>query len=330
MKLDELRMFRCIRCRNAGLDVGFTFEAVDRQASGEGVLNCERCGSVFQITRGIARFVPEDNYAKSFGFQWNTHEKTQLDSFSGLTVSRDRVFAVTGWPESLVGERVLEAGSGAGRFSEILLETGASVFSFDYSSACEANLRNNNGKGKGSFTVFQGDIFDIPLAKSSFDKVFCLGVLQHTPDPERAFRSLVQYVRPGGSLAIDIYTKSIGHWLQWKYLLRPITTRMNQLHLYSLISNVAPVLVPVAASLHRLLGRFGRRLLPIVQYSHLGLPPELNVQWAILDTFDMYAPKHDHPKTVKDVRLWFEQAGFCQIDVRHGPNGVIGTGVRPL
>jgi hypothetical protein len=29
------------------------------------------------------------------------------------------------------------------------------------------------------------------------------------------------------------------------------------------------------------------------------------------------------------VRWWFESAGFTNIDVRFGPNGVVGTGTRP-
>jgi hypothetical protein len=104
---------------------------------------------------------------------------------------------------------------------------------------------------------------------------------------------------------------------------------MDQERLYKIISMAAPILVPAAAVLHKLFGRFGRRLLPIVQYDHLGLPRSLNVQWAILDTFDMYAPAHDHPQSLETVKSWFERAGFIDIDVRYGPNGVVGTGIRP-
>jgi 16S rRNA A1518/A1519 N6-dimethyltransferase RsmA/KsgA/DIM1 with predicted DNA glycosylase/AP lyase activity len=43
----------------------------------------------------------------------------------------------------LLGEIVLEVGSGAGRFTEIILKTGATLFSCDYSDAVEANFENN-------------------------------------------------------------------------------------------------------------------------------------------------------------------------------------------
>jgi SAM-dependent methyltransferase len=319
--------FKCNKCNSNKLKFVKTEEVCSKL---DEAFVCQMCGESFPIKDGIPRFVPSSNYANSFGFQWNIHAKTQLDSFSGLTVSRDRIFNSTRWPKNLSGQRILEAGSGAGRFTEILLETGAHVVTFDYSSACEANQQNNKSKGKDNLTVFQGDIFNIPLAECTFDKVLCLGVLQHTPDPESAFTSLCRFVKPGGSLVIDCYTQSIGHWLQWKYILRPITTKIDQNQLYYLISKFTPVLVPIAALLYKVFGRFGRRLLPIVQYEHLGLSKSLNIQWSILDTFDMYAPAHDHPQSPKDIKIWFEKAGFIDIDIRFGPNGVVGTGVRPI
>lgn len=326
MKNDGLSVYRCPVCGSGSLAFASAQDAVSEDVK-EGLLECQQCHSKYEIRRGLPRFVPSSNYADSFGFQWNTHAKTQLDSYSGLTISRDRVFEVTRWPEDMRGQRILEAGSGAGRFSEVLLSTGADLVSFDYSTAVDANWANN--VGKGSFQLFQGDIFNIPLEEASFDKVFCLGVLQHTPDPAAGFLSLAKFVKPGGQIAVDVYTRSFGHWLQWKYLLRPITKRMNKQRLYRLIELFTPPLVPLAAFIRRIAGRAGARLLPIVQYAHLGLPPALNSQWAILDTFDMYSPAHDHPQSLATVRAWFEAAGFIEIDVRYGPNGVIGVGTRP-
>ncbi|MBN8507209.1 MAG: hypothetical protein J0L57_01210 [Burkholderiales bacterium] len=43
----------------------------------------------------------------------------------------------------------------------------------------------------------------------------------------------------------------------------------------------------------------------------------------------MYSPKHDHPQSLATVRRWFESAGFVDIDVRNGPNGVAGVATRP-
>ena len=264
-------------------------------------------------------------YTASFGYQWNIHAKTQLDSYSGLTISRDRLFATTGWPEQMTGVRIMEAGSGAGRFTEVLLLTGADVWSFDDSSAVEAN-RANNGH-QPNLHLFRANINDVDLPP--FDKVLCLGVIQHTPDPATTFRSLARHVRPGGELVIDIYAKRLTAVLHWKYLLRPITKRMRKETLYRMVSCAVPVLLPLAIAARRIGGRIGARLVPVVEHSHLGLTYNEHLQWSFLDTFDALSPKHDHPQTEATVRGWFKAAGFVDIDVRPGQNGIVGKGRRP-
>lgn len=289
-------------------------------------LVCRICGVHYPVIDGIPRFVPAENYAGSFGYQWNIHRKSQLDSYTRLPISRNRLFAVTDWSEQLEGERILEAGSGAGRFTEILLRTGADVFSFDYSSAVEANWKNNGDKP--NLHLFQADILEIPLPKESFEKVVCLGVLQHTPNPETAFKSLAKQVKPGGEIVIDVYKASFLSWLQWKYLLRPVTRWMNKETLYKVIALLVPILMPFARFMRSSLGGAGARLSPIVEYTHLGLPSEINKEWAILDTFDMYSPTHDHPQSLKTVKRWFYEVGFTEVSVRYGPYGLVGKGKK--
>lgn len=293
----------------------------------EGTYECSACATKYPVLKGVPRFVPSENYADSFGFQWNRHRKTQLDSFSGLAISQRRVEEATGWPADLSGQCILEAGSGAGRFTEILVKTGAEIYSFDYSTAVDANYLNN-GHNK-NLHLFQADIFNIPFAPATFDKVICLGVIQHTPEPAQAFSSLARQVKPGGELVIDVYRDDLPARLQWKYLLRPFTRRIEQQKLYKLIARLAPVLVPLARVLRKIAGRAGARMVPIVEYSHLGLPAELNREWAILDTFDMLSPEYDYPQSLATVQRWFDEAGFIDVQVRNGLNGVVGKGRRP-
>jgi SAM-dependent methyltransferase len=290
-------------------------------------LQCNRCGRTFDIVEGVPRFVPRENYAASFGFQWNKHSRTQLDSHVGMPISADRVRLATGWPERLEGEVILEAGSGAGRFTQVLVKTGATVLSFDYSLAVDANARNNGSAP--NLLLFQANIFSIPCPLGSMDRVFCLGVIQHTPDPARAFESLASRVKPGGQLVIDVYAKTWASMLHWRFLLRPLTRRMAKEKLYALLERWVPRLVPVSAALRRLFGRAGARLIPISEYSYMGLSPEANREWAVLDTFDMLSPQFDLPQSPRTVRKWFEAARFTDIEVFRGPNGVVARGKAP-
>jgi 2-polyprenyl-3-methyl-5-hydroxy-6-metoxy-1,4-benzoquinol methylase len=319
--------FICPRCKQAPL--------VERVVSGaecgpDGAIAefaCAECAHAVPVVRGVARFVTDDEYAGSFGFQWNRFRQTQLDSYTGIPLSRNRLFHVTDWPTRMEGQVVLEAGSGAGRFTEVLASTGAAVWTFDLSAAVDANYANQGHQS--NVTIFQGSIYEIPFPPASFDKVICLGVLQHTPDPDKSFASLARMVKPGGELAVDVYSNRLASVLSWKYILRPITTRVPQEKLFQWVVRLVDLLLPCAVFVRRIGGRFGARMIPILQYSHWGLPPELNRQWAILDTFDMYSPAHDHPRSEAQVRKWFEDAGFVQIVAGPGPNGVIGRGRRP-
>jgi len=324
MNVAELKTYRCPKCRAGSLELFVPAAASAEQST----IKCPGCGATYVVRDGVPRFVPNDQYAESFGFQWNKFRRTQLDSYTGMPLTGNRLFHVTQWPRDMKGLRILEAGSGAGRFSEVLLGTGATLFSFDLSSAVDANMASN-GKA-ANLNLFQASIYDIPLPEQHFDKVMCLGVLQHTPDPERSFASLARHVNPGGELAVDVYSRRWRSLISWKYLLRPITKRIPQQTLFRWIESAVNVLLPVSIFLRKIGGKFGARLIPIVEYSNLGLPYALNREWAILDTFDMYSPAHDHPRSIPDVRRWFASADFVDVVVEYGPNGVIGRGRRPV
>src|SRR4051812_24646692 len=168
-------------------------------------------GVNYPIIKGIPRFVPIQNYASDFGRQWLMFPATQLDSCSGLAITEERLArCLRGELSRLRGRRVLEAGSGAGRFTEVFLKYGAKVDTFDYSAAVEANALNNGAK---SFTLVQADIRAMPFKPESYDYVVCLGVLQHTPHTEQSIACLWEMVSPGGRLVIDHYRWSFWHRL---------------------------------------------------------------------------------------------------------------------
>ena len=268
-------------------------------------------------------------YADSFGEQWNRYRRVQLDSVTGKPLSRERFFAGTGWPERLDGERVLEVGCGAGRFTEVLVSTGAEVVAVDATSAVEA-CRETVGDAA---TIVRADLFDLPFPEESFDRVFCYGVLQHTPDPRAAFLTIVRYARPGGLVAADVYRKPeyVDRWSS-KYLWRPLTTRLPRRWLRGLVEWYVPRWLPVDTRLARVpkAGRFLTAVVPCWNYT--GLLPlsrdELKA-WAVLDTFDALSPRFDRPQTLDAVREWCAAAGLVDVDVRPGGNGILLNGRRP-
>lgn len=265
----------------------------------------------------IPRFVPASNYADNFGLQWNKFRQTQLDSFTGLPISADRFWKATGWsPENIRGKWVLDAGCGAGRFAEIALEAGANVVALDYSSAvdaCYANLKHHR-----NLHVVQGDLYALPFFERSFDFVYSLGVLQHTPNVAAAFGGLPLTVKKGGRLCVDFYEKSWKSAFLPKYWLRPFTKRLPKPLLFSALETVVPAGLRVSRFVGRvpLLGRYLTRVVPVANYDGiLPLNEKQHLEWSLLDTFDWLAPEYDHPQTAKTVRGWLEHSGFKDIQV---------------
>lgn len=296
----------------------------------EGTLRCNGVGHIFAIKDSLPRFC-ESGYSENFGEQWNRFRRTQLDKFNGTTLSKDRFYSGTGWTtEELKGARVLEVGCGAGRFTQVMLDAGAIVYSMDLSTAVDACYANNGFHP--DLCIVQADVYHIPFAPQSFDFVFCYGVLQHTPDPRASFTSLVKFVKPGGRLAIDIYHKGFSlEPYKSKYLYRPVTTRMPRGLLFKVIKSYVPKWLPVDTIIKRnpVLRRTLGVLIPCWNYWYLPLTPQQRVEWGILDTFDALAPHYDYPQTEETVRRWFHEEGLVSIDVRLGGNGVLGNGRTP-
>lgn len=303
-----------------------------RVREGDDVLEGDlRAGAAsWPVVRGVPRFVTPDNYAASFGFQWNRFPGTQLDSVSGLTASRDRFLSQWGMPPSwFEGKLLLDGGCGAGRFAEVALSLGAEVVAVDLSAAVDA-CRRSLGARPGLHVV-QASIYDLPFAPGSFDGVYSFGVIQHTPDVARAFRALAAMAKPGGEVAVDVYKRDWKSWLHPKPWLRPLTTRVPGDALFSLIERAAPALLAASRAAGRVpvAGRALRRAIPVADYDGvLPLDERQRLEWAVLDTFDWLSPRYDQPQSAATVRRWAEQAGL--VDVRtHQPAHLTLRARRP-
>jgi 2-polyprenyl-3-methyl-5-hydroxy-6-metoxy-1,4-benzoquinol methylase len=331
MNLRSAEWFRCTGC-GAPLRAESASAAQKNGTIAEGRLVCSTCGRTFPVVRSIPRFAPSEDYAHSFGYQWNYFDKTQLDSHMGNDLSRERFFATTQWPQKMDGQVILEAGCGMGRFTQIALQTGAEVFSFDLSNAVEANLRNNGDSGR--VHILQASIYEIPLRKESFDKVFCMGVLQHCPDVRAGFMSLVPFLRPGGEIVIDVYQKHTALFPPLKYWARPFLTWMGPKGVHKFLNFAIPPAFFLKKALYKvpIVGKPIGNLIPIGPVSHaprLIFTDKELVQVKILSALDMFSPVHDHPQTLDIVRQWFSDAGLVNVHIGTGFNGINARGRKP-
>jgi len=319
MNLKHLSLLVCPTCRQA-LRVSACEQGDDARVI-EGTLSCDGCHAQYPLVGGVPRFVPRENYASGFGLEWNIHARTQYDSYSGLTVSRDRFFSQTQWPSDLAGKVMLEVGSGSGRFTEQAAKTGATVVSFDYSYAVEANYRSNGHTP--NVLVVQADVFAMPFRPQTFDLAFCFGMLQHTPDPKAALKAVPLMLKPGGRVCADIYKATLLRMLNPKFVIRPFTRRLDPDRLYALVKNWVDFMWPLASVIRKLPKGSGINWrLMVADYSPLGLKGDILKEWAYLDTFDMLAPHYDRHIRADTFRAWAEEAGLTQVETEYSGHGV--------
>lgn len=330
MQRRSVDIFRCTRCSQALFLAAVTGEDTATGEITEGTLACPQGHTTAPIVRGIPRFVGSDSYAANWGFQWKRFDRIQIDTVMRNDLSRDRFYKTTGWPPRMEGQRILEVGCGAGRFTQLALETGADVVSFDLSSSVDVALRNNQGQSR--WVVFQGSIYDIPVQENSFDKIFCMGVLQFCPDVEGAFRSMLPFLRSGGEIVIDVYERS--KFPPLKTFVRPVTKRMKTESLYKLLSWTIPPAFEVKKAIHQVPGVCPQlaKLIPIGAISHvdrgLNYTDDELKQVKILSALNMLSPAYEHPQRMEDVRRWFTESGLIEVELKRGYNGINAKGRR--
>lgn len=303
MKLD---IFKCTNCESNKLNIK------------DKLLICPKCNSKFN-NQHYPIFI-KDTYTDSFGFQWNHFNKTQLDSHNGLSLSKDRLFETTNWNKCLKGEDILEVGSGSGRFTEVLAKTQANIYSFDSSSATSANFKNNSKYQ--NVNLFRADINNIPI-NIKFDKILCIGVLQHTPSIEHSIICLKNFLKKNGELVFDIYKKDLFYLFQWKYILRPFLKNVNRDKLFYLIKFLSKLLYYPSLFTYIFFRKINNRIYPVVYYHDKIKNKKLSIEFSALDTFDMYTPKYDNPMSLKEIKKLLDRLDLRVIDLKYGQNGVI-------
>lgn len=296
-----------------------------------GRLACPRCAAQFPIVDGIPRFTGElaageRATQKSFGFQWLRYVVT--DPAENRATLFDRMAVA---PADLAGQLCFEAGCGMGRYLSIFGETpGAEVVGLDLSLA--VNRAYHENRSHPFVHVIQGDLLRLPLRAASFDHVYSIGVLHHTPSTERAFRSIAKLVKPGGRASIWVY--HVWRWPElqgWKALhatakgaitdtLRRITTRLPLPLLHYLCYAAIPA------------GWVQRQIMRAPLPLKILLSPLLLVdvstheKWQVrlCDTFDWYSPYYQWKHTIPEVAAWFREIGFVDINPNGWPVSVRG------
>ncbi|MFF3313430.1 class I SAM-dependent methyltransferase [Streptomyces sp. NPDC002952] len=119
------------------------------------------------------------------------------------------LLAAAGIPE---GSKVLDIGSGTGDFSFLLADAvgpGGSVLGVDHDPVMIAIAREEAGKqGRDNVQFLHADVRSAFL-DCDYDAVTGRWVLAHLPRADHLLRSLIRYVRPGGTVAFQEFDRRL-------------------------------------------------------------------------------------------------------------------------
>ena len=328
MRRELLSLLVCPGCEGS-------FELQVDRADGaeilEGALACQPCRSIFRITRGIPRILPDtlnqgkDATSDAFGYEWShyseladTDKKEFLGWMSPLTPSdfEDRV--------------VLDAGCGKGRHSLLSAQFGArTVVGIDLSVAVEAAYRNT--RHLDNVHIVQADILNLPF-KRPFDLVYSVGVVHHLPSPADGFSSLVKHVKPGGRISVWVYGKEGNAWIEKIVdpVRKNVTSKLPRPVTRFIAFFPATILYVALKLLYRPAKNIGwlKKLLPYSEYLCFISDYSFAENW--WNVFDQLVAPTAFYVSQDEVASWFSAENLNQVAIsRHNNNSWRGTGVTP-
>jgi len=293
MKASLLEMIVCPSCKmRLGLQV-----CKSEPGTGEimeGTLSCSGCRAEFRIRDGLPVLMGSADHqrliSRSFGFQWTLRRKRLFEA--GTLYGRDAEKNLADFferlslrPEEVRGKRVLDAGCGSGLLAAGLSSMGCQVVGADVSHPVGAFELT---RGQSDCHIVTADIFALPFPDGTFDIVWSEGVLHHTPDPARAFRSLERVLRPGGRGYAWVYSKSPRERL--RRLFRTPSLPRWILYAFSYL-----IVLPFAA--------------------WQGLRILLRFRSTAFAFFDALSPRYQSGHGKEEVRGWFLSSGFEKVEM---------------
>lgn len=281
-------------------------------------LDCVACGRAYPIVAGIPRFAASSGPGRAYDVTFSRASNLQLDSGNGTGVARRRLeFLIPELCEPAKAVTILQAGCGAGRYTEPALRDHVDLWAIDLSASAVESCRRNIDDGP-RLHLAQADIYELPFAPASFDVIYSLGVLMAVPSPARALQGLTRLLKPGGRLVVDIYRHRTRQLLDARRWLRPLTSRLPPDTLWRGLERAVPLLWPISRAIGRapLVGRQLRYIVPICNYEGLlSLNDAQHRLFSLVDTFDFLAATYSHRARPGEFRRWIEAAGLVDVQI---------------
>jgi ubiquinone/menaquinone biosynthesis C-methylase UbiE len=155
----------------------------------------------------------ETRYEEVYGDTFALYSKKEFLEFMTpfeIRFSRNNLSATN----LFKGKKCFDAGCGNGRGTLFMLMNGAvNVTAYDYSAKnVDTTTKNLKEMGFNNFSCVQGTLENIPFPTSSFDFIWCNGVIMHTANPDKCLSEISRILRVNGGMWLYLYGAGGVYW----------------------------------------------------------------------------------------------------------------------
>ena len=255
-----------------------------------------------------------DRTRKSFGYQWREFKDISAEDENHFL---NYIHPVE--PSFFEGKVGLDAACGFGRHLFFSGRYGAKLaVGMDFSDAIISSKENT--ADIPNVRTVRGSAYDMPFRPGSFDYIYCIGALHHMPDPEGAYRELLKFLKPGGSIFIWVCSKTRGRLNAMLEAVRGVTTKMpygllKALCLLAAVIDFGAFILP-----YRLL-----KWLPVINRlapKRIKLYARFPFHTCYADWFDRLSAPIRFYYDRNDMEGWADRAGLENVEI--SPTGLYG------
>lgn len=137
-----------------------------------------------------------------FGDEWTRFDQSTVPEEESRSLF-ESYFAVFPWQDLPANAVGFDAGCGTGRWAKWVAPRVGHLHCIDPSEAIE--VASKHLAGIANVSLHKASIEEMPLADSSMDFGYSLGVLHHIPDTQAAMRDCVRKVKIGAPFLVYLY-----------------------------------------------------------------------------------------------------------------------------
>jgi ubiquinone/menaquinone biosynthesis C-methylase UbiE len=149
---------------------------------------------------------PETNQtAEFYNVEAEEYDKRRWGSASGTRLNTFQIHLVKQMLGPLRGQKILEVGTGTGRFAIALSQEGAAVIGVDISEGMLKQAAKQCVRIECDVLpeFLQRDVCSLPFTDGTFDSVVCINVIQLCESLERALAEIRRVVKPTGQFLFN-------------------------------------------------------------------------------------------------------------------------------